>query len=69
MSELTFETEQEAFWAGSFGDEYSDRNIGNGWIASNTALFAKVLDRTRKVRSIVEFGANIGLNLRAIDQR
>lgn len=68
MSEQTFETEQEAFWAGSFGDEYSDRNIGNGWIASNTALFAKVLNRTRKVRSIVEFGANIGLNLRAIDQ-
>lgn len=68
MSEQVFETEQEAFWAGNFGDEYSDRNIGNGWIASNTALFAKVLDRTRKVKSIVEFGANIGLNLRAIDQ-
>ena len=68
MSEQIFETEQEAFWAGSFGDEYSDRNIGNGWIASNTALFAKVLDRTRKVRSIIEFGANIGLNLRAVDQ-
>ena len=63
----SFSTEQEAFWAGEFGDEYSDRNIGAGWIAANTSLFAKVLDRTRGVKSVVEFGANIGLNLRAID--
>lgn len=62
-----FTTEQEAFWAGEFGDEYSDRNIGAGWIAANTALFSKVLDRTRGVKSVIEFGANIGLNLRAID--
>lgn len=63
----TFATEQEQFWAGQFGDEYSDRNIGAGWIAANSALFAKVIDRTRGVKSVVEFGANIGLNLRAID--
>ncbi len=62
-----FATKQEQFWAGEFGDEYSDRNIGAGWIAANTALFAKVIDRTRGVKSVVEFGANIGLNLRAID--
>jgi pseudaminic acid biosynthesis-associated methylase len=62
-----FTTEQEAFWAGEFGDEYSDRNIGAEWIAANTALFAKVIDRTRSVKSVIEFGANIGLNLRAID--
>jgi pseudaminic acid biosynthesis-associated methylase len=65
MSE--FATEQEKFWAGEFGDEYSDRNIGAGWIAANSALFAKVIDRTRGVKSVIEFGANIGLNLRAID--
>jgi spore coat polysaccharide biosynthesis protein SpsF len=62
-----FSTEQEQFWAGEFGDEYSDRNIGAGWIAANTSLFAKVIDRTRNVKSLIEFGANIGLNLRAID--
>lgn len=63
----SFSTEQESFWAGQFGDEYSDRNIGAGWIAANTALFAKVLNRTHGVKSVIEFGANIGLNLRAID--
>src|SRR5688572_17213831 len=63
----SFATEQEAFWAGEFGDAYSDRNIGAGWIAANTALFSRVLGRTRGVKSVVELGANIGLNLRAID--
>jgi pseudaminic acid biosynthesis-associated methylase len=64
---MTFRTEQEAFWAGEFGSEYTDRNVGAGWIAANTALFAEVLRRTRGVRSAIEFGANIGLNLRALD--
>lgn len=61
-------TEQEGFWAGAFGDEYTQRNVGDGWIAANTALFAKVLPRTRAVGSVIELGANIGLNLRAIGQ-
>lgn len=64
----SFATAQEGFWAGEFGDDYSKRNVGNGWVAANTALFAKILDRTRSVGSVVEFGANIGLNLRAINQ-
>ena len=62
-----YRTEQEAFWAGAFGDEYAGRNLGAGWVAANTALFAKVLARTHGVRSVVEFGANIGLNLRALE--
>lgn len=63
-----FKTEQEAFWAGEFGDEYAARNRGASWIASNLALFAKILARTNNVRSVIEFGANIGLNLQAIRQ-
>lgn len=63
----SYATEQEGFWAGEFGDVYSERNVGAGWIAANTALFARVLGRTRGVRSVIEFGANIGLNLRALD--
>jgi pseudaminic acid biosynthesis-associated methylase len=62
-----FKTAQEGFWAGEFGDVYSKRNVGAGWVAANTALFAKILDRTRGVKSVIEFGCNIGLNLRAID--
>ena len=62
----SFKTEQERFWAGDFGTEYSARNVGPNWVASNTALFAKVLARTENVGSVLELGANIGLNLMAI---
>lgn len=64
----TRKTEQESFWEGEFGDEYVARNQGAAIVASNTHLFAKVLARTRQVGSIIEFGANIGNNLRALRQ-
>lgn len=63
-----FQTNQEQFWAGEFGDAYSRRNVGAQWIAANLALFSKVVARTQRVRSVIEFGANIGLNLRALRQ-
>lgn len=61
-----YQTEQEDFWAGEFGDEYSKRNVGERLVASNTALFARMFSRCHGVRSLIEFGANIGLNLRAM---
>jgi spore coat polysaccharide biosynthesis protein SpsF len=61
-----FGTSQEEFWAGGFGDDYTARNRGVDWIASNTALFAKILGRLEPVKSVIEFGSNIGLNLQAI---
>ncbi|OPX90132.1 MAG: hypothetical protein A4E52_00881 [Pelotomaculum sp. PtaB.Bin013] len=61
-----FKTEQEQFWAGEFGDRYVDRNQGDLMLASNIALLAKIIACTRSVFSVIEFGANIGLNLRAI---
>ena len=63
-----YRTEQEAFWAGQFGDEYATRNRGERLIASNLALFAKLLARVGRVHSVIEFGASIGLNLVAIRQ-
>jgi pseudaminic acid biosynthesis-associated methylase len=60
-------TEQEKFWAGEFGTEYSDRNVGANILASNTALFAAVFKRLPKLNSVIEFGANIGLNLKALE--
>src|SRR5687768_8949068 len=62
----TFKTEQEAFWAGEFGDDYVARNRGAQWIANNLALFTRILNRTEKINSVIEFGANIGLNLQAL---
>jgi pseudaminic acid biosynthesis-associated methylase len=61
-----FQTDQEAFWAGSFGDEYSRRNAGEVLVARNAALFARILSRCAPVSSVIEFGSNIGLNLRAL---
>lgn len=63
-----FKTEQEKFWAGEFGDEYISRNRGEALIAGNLALFAKILSHTDSIRSVIEFGSNIGLNLLAIRQ-
>ncbi|MDD5286885.1 MAG: hypothetical protein PHD54_13605 [Desulfuromonadaceae bacterium] len=63
-----YKTEQEAFWAGDFGNDYIDRNAGDELVAANLALFAKVLARTRNVGSVLEFGSNRGLNLIALKQ-
>jgi pseudaminic acid biosynthesis-associated methylase len=63
---MTFKTEQEAFWAGEFGNEYIQRNQGDALVAANLGLFAKALSMTRGVNSCIEFGANIGLNLKAL---
>ncbi len=63
---MSFKTEQEEFWAGDFGSEYVKRNQGANWIASNTALFSKALQKTSGVKSCIEFGSNIGLNLKAL---
>ena len=61
-----FKTEQETFWAGSFGDEYADRNRGLEAMAANLAYFSQILNRTQRIESIIEFGANIGLNMEAL---
>ena len=60
-------TEQEKFWKGEFGTVYSDRNVGAKILASNIALFADIFKRVPNLGSVVEFGANIGLNLRALE--
>jgi len=56
------------FWRGSFGDGYSDRCRGDALIKNNEALFRKALlpmFHTTPMR-IIEFGANIGLNIHAL---
>jgi pseudaminic acid biosynthesis-associated methylase len=61
-----FSTDQEDFWAGDFGNEYTERNAGPGVVASNVALFGQILGRTAKVDSVLELGANRGLNMLAL---
>ncbi len=61
-----YKTEQEHFWDGEFGDEYVERNRGAEIVAGNIAMFTEILSHTSGVSSVMEFGANIGLNLQAI---
>jgi len=63
---MMFKTEQEEFWAGDFGTEYIDRNKGDKLLASNLNFFSKALARATNINSCIEFGANIGMNLRAL---
>lgn len=63
-----YQTEQEHFWAGEFGNEYVQRNKDQEIIAANTSLFAKIIAKAPHVNSVIEFGSNIGLNLKAIKQ-
>ena len=59
-------TEQEYFWQGEFGNKYSDRNKNEKLLASNLSLFSSVLKSTGKIDSLIEFGANIGMNLKSL---
>ena len=63
---MNYQTEQEKFWASDFGNEYPSRNEGEFLIASNIALFSKILRSAPSVKSVAELGCNIGLNLSAL---
>lgn len=63
---MSYKTEQEAFWAGQFGTEYIKRNEGTALLASNLSFFSRALRLVGRPRSCIEFGANIGMNLRAL---
>lgn len=59
--------EQEALWAGIFGNDYTKRMDGNAWIESNVDFFAKALIKAKGINSILELGCNRGLNLAALE--
>ncbi|MFT5860014.1 MAG: pseudaminic acid biosynthesis-associated methylase [Flavobacteriaceae bacterium] len=61
-----FKTEQETFWAGEFGDDYINRNQGAELLASNLNFFTKALSQAGPFKTCIEFGANIGMNLKAL---
>ena len=54
------------FWAGEFGNEYIDRNNTEKLLESNFEFFKRALPRD--IDDVIELGANIGLNLAAIDK-
>ena len=63
---MPHKTDQENFWAGEFGTQYIGRNQGTQLLASNLDFFSRTLRQARNVRSCIEFGANIGMNIMAL---
>ncbi len=66
MNKRSFATPQEEFWAGEFGTTYIERNQGSALLASNLDFFSKSLSKSQHCNSCIEFGANIGMNLKAL---
>jgi spore coat polysaccharide biosynthesis protein SpsF len=58
-----FKTAQEDLWVSEFGDNYISRNKSKKLLASNINLFSEIINKTSKVQSILELGANIGINI------
>lgn len=65
---MSYKTEQEKFWTGEFGADYIQRNKGSDLLASNIYFFSKALAvaQISADEGCVEFGANIGMNLKAL---
>jgi len=64
---MSYRTEQEAFWAGEFGDAYRERcALSDDLVAARTACMARILKQAAPVESAFEVGCNIGLNLVAM---
>ena len=66
MIDKEYKTGQEQFWAGDFGTQYIGRNAGEKLLASNLDFFSRALRNARQIDSCIEFGPNIGMNLRAL---
>ena len=62
-----YKTEQEKFWAGNFGDKYISRNNSKKLHASNLTLFGEIFSNTQHVKTTLELGANIGMNISPIN--
>jgi len=58
--------EQEKFWFGKFGKKYINRDLKLNNISNRKYFFQTVLNKHNSIKTIIEFGCNQGLNLRAI---
>jgi len=63
---MEYQTKAEKYWHGDWGDAWTDRNVSDKIIASKIALFSKILDKACGVRTVLEFGPNVGQSLLAI---
>lgn len=62
----SYKTNQEEFWSGEFGDAYIDRNKSDQLLASNIHFFSEILKGTSSIKTVLELGANVGMNIKAL---
>jgi len=62
----SYGTQQEQLWASKHTEAYIERSSSPQLLAAKTAIYAQILAHVRNVKSVIEFGPNIGLNLEAI---
>jgi len=60
-------SEQECFWAGEFGNDYTARNCGDKIVENNIDFFSNALTKCGEIKSILEIGCNNGMNLMALE--
>ena len=58
--------EQEKFWSGEFGNKYQERNNEKKLLDCKQNMFKEVFKNIRNADSLIELGANIGMNIKAI---
>lgn len=66
---MSDKTKQIDAWRGDFGDNYTDRNTADPMRLENSSrAFREILDHVKAdpPRSILEVGANLGANIRAL---
>tara|TARA_B100001287_G_C22602378_1_gene491050 strand:- start:488 stop:1108 length:621 start_codon:yes stop_codon:yes gene_type:complete len=63
---MKYKTQQEKFWAEKFGKDYIKRNKGKKLLSSNLDFFSKALKSTNSIKDCIEFGSNIGMNIKAL---
>lgn len=61
-----YKTDQEEFWAGDFGNRYIERNVG--FSERNIGQWGRILRHCVNLQSVIEFGANKGVNLQSIQR-
>ncbi len=67
VAQKTAETKQLKAWTGGFGDEYVERNNYSHWkMDLGVKAFRRMIGNL-SIESVLEVGANIGLNLLFID--
>ena len=63
---MGYRTVQEEFWAGEFGNSYTERNASQGDQIAKQIMFSQMIRNIPRIQSVVELGCNIGLNLNAL---